>query len=287
MTADGETTPSGILTPKMLDRILLPVFWALNRAPRIFMFHSIGVEPVSLCTGEAGPQASPELFEAFTGWLRRHARVVTVSELARATADGRRPRERLAAITLDDGYEDNYSVALSILTRHEMPATVFLTSRMVRMQSSDPFDGLCQRQINEMLSLGIEFGAHTMTHPHLTRIPLGEAEREIAESKSFVEGLTASRCEGFCYPYGAFDDQIKSLVKSSGFNYAVTTQDRLFNHADIFSLPRTVLTEDRQEKEFAVRLSGAHSWRQSLYPAVTRVRAAVGSSAKQSSRDPG
>jgi peptidoglycan/xylan/chitin deacetylase (PgdA/CDA1 family) len=239
------------------------------------MFHSVGVEPVSLCTGEAGPQANPELFEAFTGFLARHAKVVTVSELARVTASNRHLRERFAAITLDDGYEDNSSVALPILVRHQVPATVFLTSRMVRLQSTDPGQGLSQRQIQDMLSAGIEFGAHSVTHPYLTQIPFRQAEREIAESKEFVEGLTACRCEGFCYPYGAFDDQIKQLVKSRGFTYAVTTQDRLFGDVDRFSLPRTVLAEDAGEMEFAVRLSGAHAWRQSFYPAARRLRGAT------------
>jgi len=272
VTADDERPALRTLGPKMLDRLLLPAFWALNRSPRIFMFHSIGVEPVTLCTGEAGPQASPEMFEAFVGWLVRHARVVSVSELVRATAENRRSRERFAAITLDDGYEDNFSVALPILVRYQVPATVYLTNAMVRLQSTDPGQGLSQPQIKEMLSSGIEFGAHSVTHPYLTRIPLREADREITESKELVEGITASRCEGFCYPYGRFDDQVKQLVKSCGFSYAVTTQDRLFGDADPFSLPRTVLTQDAQSLEFAIRLSGAHAWRQSFYPAVTWVR---------------
>ncbi len=283
MTVDEERPAVRKLTYKLLDRLMLPAFWALSRRPRLFMFHSIGTQPVSLCTGEAGPQASPELFEAFTGWLVRHAKVVTVSELTRIALDDRHPRERFAAITLDDGYEDNYSVALPILVRHRVPATVYLTSAMVRLESTDPGGGLSRRQIKEMLSSGIEFGAHSVTHPHLTRIPLRQAEREITESKEFVEGLTASRCEGFCYPYGAFDDKIAQLVKSSGFNYAVTTQDRLFSGTDPFSLPRTVLTEDSQRTEFAVRLSGAHAWRQSLYPALKRLRGAGGSTTSPSS----
>ena len=271
-TVDKERPAIWSLTSKLFDRLLLPAFWALSRGPRIFMFHSVGVQPVSLFTGEVGPHASPELFEAFTGWLVRHAKVVTASELARITVDNRHPRERFAAITLDDGYEDNYSVALPILVRHQVPATVFLTSAMVRLNPTDPGGGLSQCQIKEMVSSGIEFGAHSVTHPYLTRIPLREAEQEISESKEFVEALTASRCEGFCYPYGAFDDRVAQLVKSSGFSYAVTTRDRLLRNADPFLLPRTVLTEDSRRTEFAVRLSGAHAWRQSFYQAVKWLR---------------
>lgn len=258
--------------PKILDRALLPLFWALSRRPRIFMFHSVGLEPVELNTGEQGPQASPQLFEAFIDWLTTHATVVTVNDLVRDMKQTRRRSDRLAAISLDDGYEDNYSIAYPILRRRNLPATIFITGAMIRADDDISGPGLSKSQIKEMHSEGIEFGAHTMSHPHLTRISSAEAQLEVARSKELVEDITASPCSGFCYPYGAVNSNIREIVRSGGFSYAVTTQDRIFHSRDNFLLPRTVLPPSPNATDFAVRLSGAHSWRQSAYVQRNRLR---------------
>lgn len=257
---------------KVLDRLLLPAFWLSNRRPRIFMFHSVGRTPVTLSTGEQGPQIRPELFEAFIDWLAAHATIITVSELVRSRARAHPTSGRLSALSLDDGYEDNYSVAFPILKSRGVPATIFLTTAMIREQDEAAGCGLSRSQIKEMHNAGVEFGAHTMTHPRLTRIAAARARQEIMDSKLAVEGITGSPCRGFCYPYGAVDSNIADMVRQCGFSYGVTTQDRFFQGQDDFLVPRTVLPASPNTTDFAVRLSGAHAWRQSAYLARKRIR---------------
>jgi peptidoglycan/xylan/chitin deacetylase (PgdA/CDA1 family) len=60
-------------------------------------------------------------------WLRHWFNVLPLDEAARRLADGSLP-PRAAAITFDDGYADNLTVALPILARHGLPATVFVAS---------------------------------------------------------------------------------------------------------------------------------------------------------------
>jgi peptidoglycan/xylan/chitin deacetylase (PgdA/CDA1 family) len=38
-------------------------------------------------------------------------------------------------------------------------------------------------EIREMFKGGISFGAHTLTHPDLTRVPFGQLESEVSLSK--------------------------------------------------------------------------------------------------------
>jgi peptidoglycan/xylan/chitin deacetylase (PgdA/CDA1 family) len=64
------------------------------------------------------------------GKLRRSFDVVRVCDLPDRLA-GRPRRRPLAAITVDDGYEDFHSVALPVLARHRAPATVYATAGFV------------------------------------------------------------------------------------------------------------------------------------------------------------
>src|SRR5439155_24314364 len=62
--------------------------------------------------------------------LRAHAAPVALETLLGALR-GREVRARSVAVTFDDGYADNYTTAVPLLERHDVPATVFLTTGFV------------------------------------------------------------------------------------------------------------------------------------------------------------
>lgn len=67
------------------------------------------------------------VFEAQLQWLRAECQIMPLDEMLR-TPHEQLP-ERAAALTFDDGYEDNLRVAAPLLQRYEAPATFCLTSR--------------------------------------------------------------------------------------------------------------------------------------------------------------
>lgn len=75
----------------------------------------------------------------------------------------------------------------------------------------------------------VEIGAHTISHPDLTKVSLLEAEKEIKDSKTYLEDLLGHSISMFCYPYGRYNDKIKRLVKDSGFIAARTCDPEGFN----------------------------------------------------------
>ena len=85
-----------------------------------------------------------------------------------------------------------------------------------------------------------EIGAHTLSHPRLSRLPREEAQREIVESKKWLEGITGRPCTMFCYPKGDFDAGIVSLVREAGFEGARTVEELRFDASDPFTLPTTL-----------------------------------------------
>ncbi|MFH1134713.1 MAG: polysaccharide deacetylase family protein [Pseudomonadota bacterium] len=70
-------------------------------------------------------------FEKQMAFLAEHYQVLPLEELAGRLARGRLPHPRLAAVTFDDGWEDNHRHAYPILKRHGLPATIFLTTGFV------------------------------------------------------------------------------------------------------------------------------------------------------------
>jgi len=80
-------------------------------------------------------------------------------------------------------------------------------------------------EVKEMNENKIDFGAHTVNHPILTKIPLEKAEYEILQSKKDIEKRLNKPITTFCYPNGLADDfnsDIIDLLKKNGFICAVT-----------------------------------------------------------------
>jgi peptidoglycan/xylan/chitin deacetylase (PgdA/CDA1 family)/CelD/BcsL family acetyltransferase involved in cellulose biosynthesis len=72
------------------------------------------------------PAVSTRLFEAEMRYLARHYNVVSLSELTDRLKSN--VPEPVLAITLDDGYQDNFQNAFPILKRYNLPATIFLST---------------------------------------------------------------------------------------------------------------------------------------------------------------
>jgi len=113
------------------------------------------------------------------------------------------------------------------------------------------------KEIEEMSRHNITFGAHTVTHPILTRLPLSEAVDEIITSKETIEAKLRFPIRLFAYPNGGredFNENIKKVLKEAGFLCAVSS---LWGANDIQTDPfelRRVGGRNLDARAFALRL---------------------------------
>src|SRR5205807_2168902 len=78
-------------------------------------------------------------------------------------------------------------------------------------------------QMVELDAAGIEIGAHTVTHPDLTRVGPGSLRHEIVDSKATLEALLRHPVLDFCYPSGKLNGAVMAQVQAAGFQSATTT----------------------------------------------------------------
>ncbi len=88
----------------------------------------------------------------------------------------------------------------------------------------------------------IEIGAHTVSHPVLSRLEPDEQYREIVDCKRQLEALLERRVTSFSYPYGQpgqYNSDSLRQVRNAGFHAACTVgSDTVRATSDLMRLPR-------------------------------------------------
>ena len=82
-------------------------------------------------------------------------------------------------------------------------------------------------EITTMAEAGIQFGAHTVSHPILSRLSVERARNEIVGSKLAIEKHLHQEVSAFAYPNGTsadYSQATKALAKEAGYLFAVTTE---------------------------------------------------------------
>lgn len=127
------------------------------------------------------------------------------------------------ALTFDDGFDNFYTAALPVLSELRLKSTLLVVPG--RCGGSGDWFGqpatladrrlLCWSRIEELHRAGVELGAHSMTHPSLTRLPFSRARAEVLESKKRIEDRVGVGVKSFAYPYGAESEPLRELVSEA------------------------------------------------------------------------
>ena len=127
-------------------------------------------------------------------------------------------------LTFDDGYEQLHDVYLRELKPRCIPMLVFLVTEYAGKENDwdlslgrRPFRHLTWEQVEEMSDGGADFGTHGATHRDLTRLDGEALAREIRGSKRAVEESTGRAVRSISYPFGRYNDAVKSKTQEAGY----------------------------------------------------------------------
>lgn len=96
----------------------------------------------------------------------------------------------------------------------------------LELATAPPRPAMTWQQIRDLQAAGIEMGAHTLTHPILSRQTAAQQEHELRGSRRRIHEATGVEPSTFAYPNGSADDfdaHTLRLVREIGFTACCTT----------------------------------------------------------------
>lgn len=195
-----------------------------------------------------GTRLSPGRFERHLQMLRTKGwKNLSLSELLTCLIREKPTPTPAVHLTFDDGYA-SFEQTWSLCRRYGFEVTLFPVGGYLGQRNRwdwvlPPTRHLDKKALRELISEGVEVGAHTMTHPFLTRLKRQTAFEEIRVSKVFLEEILGVPVRAFAYPYGDWSPWLTELVAEAGFEVAFTTDPtQPWNLTNRFALPRTVIS---------------------------------------------
>lgn len=162
---------------------------------------------------------SSDMFDAQMRYLKEHHYCVMSMDELYGCISGEIPMpEKGVVITIDDGYLSEYTKAFPILKKYGYPFTIFVFTHAVGADNYMDWG-----QLMEVCRNRGQVGSHTHIHPHLVDIPYGKVEQELKVSKEIIEKHLGTKIKWFAYPFGDYDDQIRSIASSLGYDLMLTS----------------------------------------------------------------
>jgi peptidoglycan/xylan/chitin deacetylase (PgdA/CDA1 family) len=199
----------------------------MRRPALVLGYHGLGKVPPD--QDPHGLMIPPERFESHVRILRRRGyEFVTQREFVRRLRESGAPPARTAALTFDDGPEDNATVLPPRLERLGVPATLFVNSGLLgepyrwvtREAGVRVMDGDQLRQVAAHPL--IEIGCHTREHTSLAEVDEERALAIMESSKAELEELLDLEVLSFAYPGCVYSPACPRAARRAGFTSATT-----------------------------------------------------------------
>lgn len=117
---------------------------------------------------------------------------------------------KCVALTFDAawGNEDTEEL-IEILDSYGVKATFFLVGSWV-----DKYP----ESVKQLYDAGMEIGNHSDDHPHMAKLSDSEIAQQVTDCNAKIEAITGEAVTLFRCPYGEYDDDVISTIKSLGLD---------------------------------------------------------------------
>lgn len=110
-------------------------------------------------------------------------------------------------------------------------------ARIVGYKFNSPDFYLSKDKLKEMCSYGNIFGAHSVTHPVMSRLEYPEQKKQIKESFSFLESIVSQNHKTYCHPHGgvhSFNEDTIDILVTEQVMYSFSVESRDITNNDLY-----------------------------------------------------
>ena len=251
---------------------------------------------------------TPQLFEQIVKWCKKRGyRFIDIKECYDILSSKSDIKEKVAYLSFDDGWKSNLEL-IPIIEKYNCPITIFVSTEPVDsgnywwefadaskkkgkkismkfLEEKSFYKELAQLKANHQLERSsitedeliamsehplISIQSHTVNHPILINCSQETLDKELVESKRYLEDKTQKRIFAFSYPNGDFGEREVKAVKNAGYKIAFTTKANKISATDIENLllvPRKAINTNGGKYENLSKITG--TWQYFLGKAKT------------------
>jgi peptidoglycan/xylan/chitin deacetylase (PgdA/CDA1 family) len=219
------------------------------------MYHYVSQLPPGADRYRRDLTVSPDNFRAQLQYLADAGYTpITLTDLYLHLTEGYPLPELPVALTFDDGYRDAYEVVFPILLDYGFTATFFVLATAAHYEWPDY---LTWSQMKEMSDAGMDIQGHGRDHVDLRGQPYDYLVYQILGTQEAISYHIGRPARFFCYPSGAYDNDVIEVVKAAGFWGAVTTEwGRVQTREGLYEVPRVRMRGSTSLASFVSYLEG-------------------------------
>lgn len=165
-------------------------------------------------------------------------KTVLASELLEYTDKDCFPNKNIVMFISDDGWDDNYSRLFPIVSEHNLKFNLAIVSGYTKTEDDRYYNFMTEKEVKEVSdSANFEITSHSNSHPDLRTINDSKLQKEICESKDYLENLTWKTITSFVYPAWAYNKKVITKIKECWYKFAFTTKPWFSSISEVKNTP--------------------------------------------------
>lgn len=190
----------------LLLALLSLTMWA---DAHLFVYHRFGDDK------HASTNISLDILEKqFAYFKENNYEVIPLEKLNQALKNHQTIPDNWVVLCIDDSYKSFYENGLDLFKKYNYPFVLF-----VYIEATDRHynDFMRWEQIKEASKYG-EIGLHSYSHRHMVSLSTEEIIKDTDKGLASFEKNLGYTPKYYAYPYGEFDEKVKSAIDSYGFD---------------------------------------------------------------------
>lgn len=152
-------------------------------------------------------------------------------------------------ISFDDTRKSHILLAAPILEKHGFRGTFFIMTVSIGKKNY-----LTQADIKELSDRGHEIGIHTWDHQNLSKLPADQWAVQVDQPKRNLEEITGKKVDSFAYPYGIWNKESITKLKTSGVTTAFQLTGKPDEEDPMLTLQRIMVSGNWSGQQLVRRL---------------------------------